>query len=226
MLNNFFFVCSFSQLNLSKVKWRTLLSHCPWTRQVLDSNPGWRMPRQYKLLLPEAVQTLLLFPTSYLPWTFVLNQKRMFVPFHQNFCSFLNFCTFEPICFAYVHSISAVLLFPLCAALRVVRGLGPGNRCLQLYLECIFYYMTHLTRGLPTGPMDTTAIRASLLCTKALCLFFSWTASKLQSHATVIRWSNRSVAGSYIGSYEIKRLLDNKNICRQFFIADVVDNVD
>ncbi len=25
---------------------------------------------------------------------------------------------------------------------------------------------------------------------------------------------------------EIKRLLDNKNICKQFFIVDVVDNVD
>ncbi len=43
-----------------------------------------------------------------------------------------------------------------------------------------------------------------------------------QRHA----WQNRSIAGSYIRSYKIKQLLDNKYMCRQFFIVDVVDNVD
>ncbi len=43
---------------------------------------------------------------------------------------------------------------------------------------------------------------------------------------TVPRWSNYSIARSYIGSYEIKRLLDNRNICRIFFTVDVVNNVD
>ncbi len=38
-----------------------------------------------------------------------------------------------------------------------------------------------------------------------------------QSCATVPRWSNLSIAGSYIRSYEIKRLLDNKNICNIFY---------
>ncbi len=54
------------------------------------------------------------------------------------------------------------------------------------------------------------------------CRFFCWTASELQSCATAPRWSNRSIAGFYIRSYEIK-LLDDRNICRQFFIIDVVD---
>ncbi len=44
--------------------------------------------------------------------------------------------------------------------------------------------------------------------------------AELQSCATAPHWSNHSIAGSYIRSYEIKRLLDNKNICRQFFIVD------
>ncbi len=48
---------------------------------------------------------------------------------------------------------------------------------------------------------------------------FSWIASRraeLQSYASAWRWSKRSIAGSYIRSYEIERLLDNKNIYRQF----------
>ncbi len=58
----------------------------------------------------------------------------------RNLCLFLfiwisvQFWTSEPICFFYVCSASAVLLFPLCAALPALPGLGPGNRCLQLYL--------------------------------------------------------------------------------------------
>ncbi len=53
----------------------------------------------------------------------------------------------------------------------------------------------------------------------AVRVFFSWIASRraeLQSCFTAPHWSNRSIAGSYIRSYEIKQLLDNKNICRQF----------
>ncbi len=58
------------------------------------------------------------------------------------------------------------------------------------------------------------------------CLFFSWTASELHSCATEPRWSICSIAGAYIiRSYGIKRLLDNRHLCRQFFIVDVVDNV-
>ncbi len=60
--------------------------------------------------------------------------RNVFVCSRLNFCSFFNFCTSEPICFFHVYSVSAILLFPLCAALWVVCGLGPGNRCLQLYL--------------------------------------------------------------------------------------------
>ncbi len=58
----------------------------------------------------------------------------------RNLCLFLfiwisvQFWTSEPICFFFVRSASAVLLFPLCTALPALPGLGPGNRCLQLYL--------------------------------------------------------------------------------------------
>ncbi len=49
---------------------------------------------------------------------------------------------------------------------------------------------------------------------------------KLQFCSTAPHWSNHIIAGSYIRSYEIKRLLDNKNNYTFFFIVDVVDNVD
>ncbi len=75
----------------------------------------------------------------------------------RNLCLFLfiwisvQFWTSEPICLFFVRSASAVLLFPLCTALPALPGLGPGNRCLQLYLGaepegldpycyCMFYY--------------------------------------------------------------------------------------
>ncbi len=57
-----------------------------------------------------------------------------------------------------------------------------------------------------------------------------WSAEKLSSlklrpgglnYSFAPRWSNRSIAGSYIRAYEIKRLLDNRNISRQLFIVDV-----
>ncbi len=35
-------------------------------------------------------------------------------------------------------------------------------------------------------------------------------------------WSNRSIPGCYIRSCEIKRLLDNKNICRQLFLLSML----
>ncbi len=44
-----------------------------------------------EVLWSEAARTLLLFQMSDLPCAFVLNQKSMFVPFHLNFCSVLNF---------------------------------------------------------------------------------------------------------------------------------------
>ncbi len=78
---------------------------------------------------------ILLFQMSDLPCALYLNQKRVFAPSHLNFCSVLNYYTSELICFFHIHSVSAVLLLPLCATpLWVVHGLGPGNRCLQLYL--------------------------------------------------------------------------------------------
>ncbi len=44
-----------------------------------------------EMLWSVAARTLLLFQMSDLSCTFVLNQKLMFVPFHLNFCSVLNF---------------------------------------------------------------------------------------------------------------------------------------
>ncbi len=95
--------------------------------------------------------------------------RNVFVCSRLNFCSFFNFCTSEPICFFHVYSVSAVLLFPLCAALWVVCGLGPGNRCLQLYLGaepegldpycyCMFYYYYSSFRpmGVYGSPMKGT----------------------------------------------------------------------
>ncbi len=72
-----------------------------------------------------------------------------------------------------------------------------------------------------------TPLMFGCICSEVLCvLLLICRRAELQSCATAPHWSNRSIAGSYIRSYEIKRLLDNKNICRQFFIVDVVDNVD
>ncbi len=44
-----------------------------------------------EVLWLEAARTLFLFQMSGLSCAFVLNQKPMFVPFHLNFCSVLNF---------------------------------------------------------------------------------------------------------------------------------------
>ncbi len=40
--------------------------------------------------------------------------------------------------------------------------------------------------------------------------------------ATAPHWSNRSIAGSYIRSYEIKRLLDNKKIFFSLIVSALV----
>ncbi len=60
----------------------------------------------------------------------------------RNLCLFLfiwisvQFWTSEPICFFYVRSVSAVLLFPLCTALP---GLGPGiAACSYIYYYSSF----------------------------------------------------------------------------------------
>ncbi len=75
------------------------------------------MPKPQEVPWPEEVRTLLLFRTLDLPCVFVLNQKRVFVHSRLNFCSFLNFCASEPICFFDVRSISAVFVLPaLCCA--------------------------------------------------------------------------------------------------------------
>ncbi len=52
------------------------------------------------------------------------------------------------------------------------------------------------------------------LCLKCcLLLKTAFRRAELQSRTTVPCWSNRSIAGSNIRSYEIKRLLNNRNIC-------------
>ncbi len=73
---------------------------------------------------------------------------------------------------------------------------------------------------------NATQVRSDAFALKALCV-----SSSLELHAGVLNYSLAlqrycSIAVLHIRSYEIKRLLDNKNICRQFFIVDVVDNVD
>ncbi len=105
------------------------------------------------------------------------------------------------------------------------------HRCNQMLFNCCFhtavsfccvYFVTERKARIYIYIFIQTPL-------SAVCVFFSWIASRraeLHSFATAPHWSNRSIAGSCIRSYEIKRLLDNKNICRQFFIVDVVDNVD
>ncbi len=44
----------------------------------------------------------------------------------------------------------------------------------------------------------------------------------LQSCTTAPHWSNRIIAGCYIRSYEIKRLLDNRNIYQLFFLSSTL----
>ncbi len=101
-----------------------------------------------EVLWSEAARTLLLFQMSDLPCAFVLNQKSMFVPFHLNFCSVLNFWTYMfilcTLCFCH---------FALPALRRPSRSsrARPRHCCLQLYLGaepegldpycyCMFYY--------------------------------------------------------------------------------------
>ncbi len=51
------------------------------------------------------------------------------------------------------------------------------------------------------------------------CIQKSWISLYSATH-----WSNRSITGSYIiSSYEIKRLLNIKNICWQFITVYIVD---
>ncbi len=75
----------------------------------------WSMNGLQQVLWSEAARTFLLFQMSDLPCALYLNQKRVFAPSHLNFCSVLNYYTSELICFFHIHSVSAVLLLPLCA---------------------------------------------------------------------------------------------------------------
>ncbi len=108
---------------------------------------------------------------------------RVHLSWIRNLCLFLfiwtsvQFWTSEPICFFYVRSVSAVLLFPLCAALRRYASRAwPRHCCLQLYLGaepegldpycyCMFYYYYYYyyyyySSSLPMGvygsPMNGT----------------------------------------------------------------------
>ncbi len=80
----------------------------------------------------EAAWTLFLLQMSDLPCAFVLNQKPMFVPFHLNFCSVLNFWTYMfflcTLCFCRFALPAMRRPTPLCFA-----GLAPA-----LLLAAIF----------------------------------------------------------------------------------------
>ncbi len=85
-----------------------------------------------EVLWSEAASTLLLFQMSDLSCAFVLNQNPMFVPFHLNFCSVLNFWTYMfflcTLCFCRFALPAIRRPTPLCFA-----GLAPA-----LLLAAIF----------------------------------------------------------------------------------------
>ncbi len=124
---------SFSHLTLSTVACQT----CIWVAhsvKLLRLNVAgsvfesrWSMNGLQQVLWSEAARTFLLFQMSDLPCALYLNQKRVFAPSHLNFCSVLNYYTSELICFFHIHSVSAVLLLPLCATpYGSFTGLAPG----------------------------------------------------------------------------------------------------
>ncbi len=90
----------------------------------------WRMTGLQEVLWSEAARTLLLFQMSDLPCAFVLNQKSIFVPFHLNFCSVLNFWTYMfilcTLCFC--RFALPALRRPSCSSRA-----RPRHCCLQLY---------------------------------------------------------------------------------------------
>ncbi len=104
----------------------------------------------------------------------------------RNLCLFLfiwtsvQFWTSEPICFFYVRSVSAILLFPLCTALPALPGLGPGNRCLQLYLGAepkgleplLLLYVLLLLLGAEPKGLEPLLLLYVLLLLLLLLLFF------------------------------------------------------
>ncbi len=104
-----------------------------------------------QVLWSEAARTFLLFQMSDLPCALYLNQKRVFAPSHLNFCSVLNYYTSELICFFHIHSVSAVLLLPLCATpYGSFTGLAP------VIAACSYIYYYIRPMGVYGSPMNGT----------------------------------------------------------------------
>ncbi len=130
---NYFFVSSFSHVNLSKAVCYSgiWVAHSvkPQLFNTVDS--GFESRWLQKVLWWKVARTMLLFQMSDLLCAFVLNQKPVFVPFHLNFCSVLNFWTYMfilcTLCFCH---------FALPALRRPSRSsrARPRHCCLQLYL--------------------------------------------------------------------------------------------
>ncbi len=141
MLNNFF-VSSFSHLNLSKAVCQTSSDWVAHSVKPLCLNVAgsgfesrWPMTGLQEVLWSAVAWTLLLFQMSDLSCAFVLNQKPMFVPFHLNFCSVLNFwndmfilCT---LCFCHFALPAMRRPTPLCFA-----GLAPALLLAAIFWTC------------------------------------------------------------------------------------------
>ncbi len=143
MLKNFF-----SQLiltpNLSSqpvkpaaTEWRSLLSRCPPNL----SGSGFEARVAF-------VQT------SDLPCAFVSNKKRVFVRSRLNFCSFLNFCASEPICFFTYVPFSPFNVRPNLRRATAHSRAWPRNRCLQLYWSLFLSDFLNLNNGALWQPYE------------------------------------------------------------------------
>ncbi len=105
------------------------------------------------------------------------------------------------------------------------------HRCNQMRFCCVYFLIERKARSIYLHIHPNTAQQLQVRSTgfEALkrCLLLNCIQGELNySLALQCHWSNRSIAGSYIRPHKIKRLIDNNNICRLFFIVDVVNNVD
>ncbi len=140
MLNNFF-VSSFSHVNLSKAVCYT----CIWVAHSVKLQPLNTAESGFESRVNQLYKFDLCFCSSHRIFCLCSSLIRTICSFVLVWTS-VHFWTSEPICFFHVYSVSAVLLFPLCTALPALPGLGPGNRCLQLYL---LYFLSHWVYGSP-----------------------------------------------------------------------------